>query len=272
MSSEETSNEDTTNPVEAQESSVEVIKTPRPDHKCCEHCKPDAHAPHTLGCPDTNGHKLSDAELEAAIKDAVDDMFAVSEVWKPKMVVKFKLECPSGQNVLVKHMDILDLAAADLVEDMDTFSKKLFPSRFDDQGNPVDEDEKSGSIWKTLKDPEKRLKFLDMTNRLMEIGAVRPRIINDGVALVTDPETGRKETTFGYRMTMDEQLEHLKKPVETLTDPRNQAYAGSIGFADRMAFFVELNKPLGMIEPFRAESAIVLEGMESGERVGSTSE
>jgi hypothetical protein len=73
-------------------------------------------------------------------------------------------------------------------------------------------------------------------------------------------------------MSVDEQLEHFGKLIPPLQDSKREVYAGYIGFADRMAYFVELQKPLGAIEPFREGSADVLESMESGERVGVPSQ
>lgn len=262
-----TPTETTQNPVGTQEVSEGTIKKPRPDHKCCEHCGPDAHVPHTLGCPTEK--PINKDDLDKVVKEAVDDMFAVSNVWQPKEIVKFKIECPSGQRALVRHLDILDLAGAGLVEDMDSFSKKLLPNRFDDQGNPVEADEEA-SIWKVLEDIKKRHKFVDMTGRLMSVASVRPKIINDGVAIVKDPATDEDTLVYGYQMTVQEQIERLGKPIPPLKD--GQTYAGAIGFADRMSFFVELNKPLGMIEPFRDEQATVLANLEPGEGTGVQTE
>jgi len=207
--------------------------------------------------------KPSKEELDKAVKEAMDEMFAVTPAWQPKEVVKFLIECPSGQNVLAKHMDILDLAAADLVEDMDMFSKRLLPSNFDDQGRPVDDP--GGSIWKSLSDIKKRHKFLDMTNRLMAVASVRPKIIDDGVAIVKD-EDGKDTIKYGYQMGMQEQLEYFEKPIPELAP--GQAYAGCVGFPDRMSFFVELQKPMGMIEPFRERQALMLENLEPVQDTG----
>lgn len=207
-------------------------------------------------------------DLGEAVQEALDDMFAVT-AWKPKHIVKFKIPCPSGQVVLVKHMDILELASADLVEDMDLFSRKLLPSRFDAQGRPED-DEPDGNIWKSMVDVKKQLRFMDMTNRLMALCSIKPKIINDGVIVSTDPDTGKETLKFGYQMTVEEQLEHFKKPVAPLGD--NEVYAGYVNFADRMAFFVELQKPMELIEPFRERSASVLQNLEPGESAGVPSE
>jgi len=257
-----------TNPVGTQEVPEGLIKNPRPEHKCCEHCGPDAHAPHTLGCPPAEKPSLSKEELDKLVKEAMDDMFQ-PRAWKPRNVVKFLIECPSGQNVLVKHMDILELAGADLVEDMDLFGKKLLPQAFDEQGRPIDEDKRSSGIWKSFKDIKKRHKFLDMTNRLMAVSSVRPKVIDDGVAIVKDEE-GSETIKYGYQMTTQEQLEYFERPIPPLEG--EQVYAGYVDFSDRMAFFVELQKPLGMIEPFREGPSLVLPDLESSESVGVQAE
>lgn len=210
-------------------------------------------------------------KLNAAVKQAVDDMFTVSNAWQPREVVKFVVNCPSGQKALAKHLDVLDLAAADLVEDMDIFIRKLMPSGFDAQGNPIDKSDEE-SFWKAITDIEKRLKFLDMTNRLIVTACVKPKIVNDGVAIRTT-EDGEREIVFGYQVKdIDEQLKLFGKPVPPLKDPEREAYAGTINFNDRMAFFTELQKPLGLIEPFREGQATVLADMESGEGVGVQAE
>lgn len=203
-------------------------------------------------------------ELDKAVKEAMNEMFSVT-AWKPKEIVKFLIECPSGQNVLVKHLDILDLAAHGLVEDMDVFAKRLVPNRFDEQGRPVD-DEDGGSIWKSLEDIKKQQKFLDMTNRLMAASSVRPKIVDDGVAIVKDPETNRESIKYGHQMSMQEQLEYFEKPIPPLES--GEVYAGYVGFPDRMSFFVELQKPLGLVEPFREGQALVLENMEPSQGTG----
>lgn len=210
--------------------------------------------------------------LNKAVKEAFSDMFAVTQAWEPREVVKFVIECPSGQKALAKHLDVLDLAAADLVEDMDLFTRKLFPTALDDQGNPVDNKDQE-SFWKALKDINKRLKFIDMTNRLMAAASVKPKVVNDGVAIRTNPETSEQEIVHGYQVTdIDEQLKLFGKPVPTLGDPRHEAYAGTITFNDRMTFFTELQKPLALIEPFREQQDAVLANLESSESVGNTAE
>ena len=207
------------------------------------------------------------AELDKAVKEAMAEMFE-PRAWKPKSVVKFLIECPSGQNVLVKHMDILELASVDLVEDMDLFSKKLLPNRFDETGRPVN-DEEGGSIWKQFKDIKKQQKFLDMTNRLMAVSSVRPKIVDDGVAIVQD-KNGRDTIKYGYQMDTQEQLEYFEKPIPPLG--KNEVYAGYIDFNDRMMFFVELQKPLGMIEPFRPRQALMLPNLDAEQGSGDQAE
>ena len=212
-------------------------------------------------------------DLQQSVKQAVEDMFAVNEsAWAPKQILKFVVECPSGQKVLVKYLGTLDLLEYDLVEELDFFTRKLFPVDIDLSGNPVEAQEAAEqTIWAALRDPEKRRRFLDMTGKLMAAACVKPRVVHDGVVLVddTDPDgnpTSEKVTRFGYQLDLSQQLEHFKKPLAPL--PANGIYSGYVDFADRMTIFQELNKPLGMIEPFREESLAVLQDMARGEGSG----
>jgi hypothetical protein len=215
-----------------------------------------------------NGELVTE-ELKNAVREVIQDEFAVTESWMPRKIVKFIVHCPGGQKALVKHLDTMDLVRADLIEELDFFTKKLFPSSFDDQGNPK-ETTADDSIWALLRDPEKRCRFLNMSNKLMAVASVKPKIINDGVAIVED-ENGNKTDVFGYQVeSIDEQVKLFGKPVPLLKE--GQCYAGAIDFTDRMAFFSELNKPLALIEPFRQESNAVLASMESSEDVGNKTE
>lgn len=203
-------------------------------------------------------------EFEAAVADAVKNQFAVTDEWKPAKVVKFLVECPgSGQKVLLKHLDPMALLNYDLIEEIDFFSRKLFsPS-----GN--DADSVAESIWASFRDPEKRLRFLSMTGRLMAVASVKPKIVFDGVALVNEKdedgnETGEVLAVFGHQVEgAKEQLELFGKLVPPLKE--GQAYAGAIGFGDRMAIFQALNQPLSVIEPFRERPDAIVESVESGQ-------
>lgn len=205
-------------------------------------------------------------EFKAAVAEAVKSQFDVKSPWQVsnhRETVKFIINCPSGQDVLVQHLDQLDLIRFDLVEDLDSFSKKLFPTKLDEQGRPVDET--GETFYQSMKDPERRIKFLDTTNRLMVCAAQKPKIVNDGVVLV-DSETYKKITgktlpddikraeVFGYQVAEDIDLsvQLFGKTIPVLNE--GQTYAGVIGLPDRFAFYYELNKPLEQIAPFR-ESA-----------------
>jgi hypothetical protein len=201
-------------------------------------------------------------DIAEHVKKAINSQFAVTEGWQPREVVKFVINCPSGQTALVKHLEAKDLLRAGLLEEMDRFTKQLFPAALDEQGAPVEktEDDASQGIWAILNDPDRRVKFYDITNRLMVVASVAPKIVNDGVAL-RDNEDGEPEEVFGYEVeSIDEQVALFEKPVPPLKD--GEAYAGAIDFADRMAFFQELNKPLGLIEPFREGSNAMLASLE----------
>lgn len=210
--------------------------------------------------------------LEQAVEKAVNNMFAVTDAWRPKPKVKFKINCPSGQIALVKHLDTLALLEFDLIEELDFFTRKLFPVDIDAAGNPVEATAAiEESIWAALKNPEKRCRFFNMTGKLMAAASIEPKIVHDGVAVVTvtDPETGEssKTTKFGFQMSVQEQIEHFKRPVLPLANDKS-VYSGCIDFSDRMAFFQELNKPLELIEPFREESAAMLQDMARSEGNG----
>jgi hypothetical protein len=215
--------------------------------------------------------ELPKEELDKAVGKALDDMFAVSDAWKPRMRVKFKIVCPSGQTALVKHLDTLDLLEHDLIEELDFFTRKLFPISIDLSGNPVDAKEQAEqSIYAALADPEKRKRFFDMTGKLMAAASVKPKIIHDGVVVHTDKE-GSKTTRFGYEIkSVDNQVKLLGKPLQPLKD--GEVYSGYIEFADRMAFFQELNRPLSSIEPFREKADALLQDLAREQGDGDTSE
>lgn len=204
--------------------------------------------------------KLSKEQLKAA----VDEMFEVTDAWQPRQTkVKFKIECPSGQTALVKHLDTMDLLEAGLIEELDFFTRRLFPRKIDPSGNPVD-DPDNETLWQSLRDPEKRRRFFDMTGKLMAAAAIRPKIVFDGVIVVNE------KVVFGYQLSEEDQKEKLSEPVPALK--KNETYAGAIDFADRMAFFHELNRPLKQIEPFRPESAVVLQDLDGSQGHGGKTE
>lgn len=200
------------------------------------------------------------------VKKAVSEMFAVTDAWQPRQTkVKFKIECPSGQTALVKHLDTMDLLEAGLIEELDYFTRRLFPRSIDPSGNPQEaKNEENETLWQALRDPEKRRRFFDMTGRLIAAAAVRPSIVFDGVVIKDD------KVVFGYQLSEEDQKEKLGDLIPTLK--KNQTYAGAIDFADRMAFFHELNRPLKQIEPFRPESAVVLQDLAGSEGDGDKAE
>lgn len=188
-------------------------------------------------------------ELQLAVTQALrdheaaqKDPFAVTNAWLPKPQVQFVIQCPSGQRCLAKHLNTMDLVDADLIEEVDFFTKKLFPSTFDAAGNPVDNDDEelsNQSFWGTLKDAEKKVRFFRLLNKLLTIGIVKPKVVDDGVDIVVD-ESGTKKVVFGT----------AARPLR-----EGEVYASAIDFADKITIFGELNKPLEQINPFREESS-----------------
>lgn len=215
--------------------------------------------------------EYKEEDFQAAVKKAMEDTFKISEQWTShRKVVRFIIDCPSGQKALVKHLDTWDLIDNNLIEELDFFTRKLFPG-FNQAGNPVEDDGEEGeSFWAAMRKPEKRTRFLDMTGILIAASSIKPKVIHDGVAVIVDPETGAQKTVFGHEMTIDEQLEHFKRPVPKLED--GQTYSGTIDFSDRMKFFQELNKPLAVIQPFREESSDVLQDLARIQGLGDTTE
>lgn len=215
--------------------------------------------------------EVDKSSLKKAVTEAISDEFAVTDAWTPRPAVKFIINCPSGQKVLAKHLETRDLLRVNLIEEMDRFAKQLFPSSFDAQGHPIDrKEDESHSIWTLLREPEKRRTFFSMTNRLMMAASVRPKVVDDGVALRTN-ENGEQVEVFGYEIeNIDEQIALFGKPVPVLKE--GEVFAGVIDLADRLAFFTELNKPLEEIEPFREGSNAVLASMEPSQGPGVPTE
>lgn len=214
-------------------------------------------------------------EFEDAVAEAVKHQFDVKPTgWGIKMVTKFIVNFPSGQTALVKHMDATDLVRHDLLEELDFFTKRLFPPAYDAAGNPVEPDDgERTDLYATLRDPKKRLRFLDLTNRLLALAVVKPKIVNDGVALRFDEDLGEEVDVFGYEVEdIDEQIALFGKAVKPLEDPEHETYAGTVDFTDRMHLFQALNQPLELIEPFREGSNALLEDLERKQSTGDSTE
>lgn len=211
---------------------------------------------------------LENKELQANVKQIMEDMFAVTDAWKPKNIIKFIIDCPSGQRCLAKHLDTMDLIGADIIEEIDFFTKKLFPNELDAQGNPVERtvEDAEASIWGVLRDLDKRKRFFGLLNSLLTIGIVKPKVIDDGVVRYID-ETGTETVAYGSQLTPEEQLELLGHKIPALKS--GEVYGGAIDFADKMTIFAELNKPLALIQPFRQEQDVMLASMEPVQSVES---
>lgn len=201
--------------------------------------------------------------LNNAVQEAVSDMFALKPNWMPnKEKVLFVIQCPSGQKVLAKHLNTMDLLDANLVEEIDFFTKRLFPQEMDPSGNPIDHEDDGGSIWSVLRDINKRKRFIQLLNRLLELSIQKPSVINDGVEVATDAE-GNQFLITGREMSSDDYIKVFGHPLPALGE--NQTYCSAIDFADKMVIFGELNKPLSVIQPFREEPAVGLASMEPGQ-------
>lgn len=195
------------------------------------------------------------APLQDLSEEKVEAPFAVSNRWKTGSI-QFVVECPSGQRCLVKTLDTMDLVNADLLEDMDYFGKALLPSSFDAAGNPVDNQEQQ-TFWDALKDPDKRLKFFSMLNRLLETAVVNPIVIDDGAEIITDEKTGKRIVVLGGMIDTVNGVEMYTRDGVTRPLGAQEVKTSHIDFSDKMYIFGELNKPLELIRPFRQEDASV---------------
>lgn len=234
-----------TNPVGTQEPSVGSIPTPNS----------------LLAGASEQMHEsaLRDENFKSTVTQAVTDMFALKPTWKPNAErVRFVINCPSGQTVLAKHLNTLDLLEAGLIEDLDFFTKRLFPMN--------DEEGEEDSLWKVLGDIEKRKRFIDVLNRLLAIAIERPKIIDDGIEIATRGQDGSQFLITGSELTFEDNVRVFGRELKPLGE--NETYASAVDFTDKMAIFGELNKPLSVIKPFRQESLVSLASMESGQSVG----
>ncbi len=210
---------------------------------------------------DENGKltKLEDAksveteELKSIVKEAVADQFAITDGWRASKTIKFVVTCPSGQRCLVKRLSTTDLINADILDEMDFFTRALIPQKFDAAGNPVFDNEQS-SFWDALKDPEKRLRFFNLLNKLTQAAVVNPIVVDDGASIVTTPN-GKKVVALGTSVITDENGTDslIMENGETRVLSDNEVRTSQIEFTDKMQIFSEVNRPLNEIRPFRAE-------------------
>lgn len=189
-------------------------------------------------------------ELNKAVRQAVKDEFEVTQSWS-KQDVQFVIECPSGQKCLAKRLTTLKLLESNLLDEIDYFSRKLFPAQVDASGNPIDAQEDSNpSISKVLQDREKKSRFFGLLDRLLNISIVKPKV----VMLPSD-------------INIDDYLSWEGPEL-----PPGQVWANVVDFGDKMFIFGELNKPLDEIKPFRIEQETNLANMAAMEAISRAPE
>lgn len=215
--------------------------------------------------PQTNG-----VDMDKLVAKAVDDMFALKDTWQPKNTepVKFVIHCPSGQTVLAKHLTTMDLLEANVIDEIDFFSKKLLP-KLDPAGNPVEDEDQGAPLWTLMKDVEKRKRFFTLLNKLIDIAVVKPNVIDDGVEIATKDD-GTQFLINGADMSPEDYVKVFGRALPALGP--NETYASAVDFGDKMAIFGELNKPLAVIEPFREESSNGTTSLEPSQSNGSEAE
>lgn len=145
---------------------------------------------------------------------------------RPKELT-FEIETPSGQKCLAKHLSVMQLISSGLLEEIDFFSKKLFPTEANPSGNAEDADD--AGLFKTLKDKVKRKRFFDLLDGLLAVSIVKPTVRR----IPPDIDVDDYEDWNGPAL------------------PPMEVWANMIDFGDKMHIFNELNKPMSEVNSFR---------------------
>jgi hypothetical protein len=178
-----------------------------------------------------NGGETANTKLKQAVKEVIDE-FSISSAWGKSGELTFVIECPSGQKCLAKHLDTMDLIDANLLDEIDYFSKKLMPKAIDAAGNPVEAEESEfNNISSLLKDLGKRSRLFSLLDGLLQVGVVKPKV---------------------HRLPTSVKIEDYRT-WEGPELPPGEVWANMIDFSDKMFIFAELNKPLDEIKSFRVE-------------------
>ena len=190
---------------------------------------------------------FSPSQLKMAVSQAIKDEFEVSDAWSGKKLF-FVIDCPSGQKCLAKKLDTMDLVESDLIDEIDFFSRKLFPKGVDASGKPIEQENEEESFAKLLQDPEKKKRFFGLLDGLLELAIEKPKVhqLPDEVDIT------------GYSKWEGPALN------------RGHVWANKVAFEDKLHIFTELNQPLEQIKTFRVESQTGIPGLVPGEGVGST--
>lgn len=230
-----------TNPVEQQEMSagvpVALASNPTPNY---DKMHEDA----------LNGGGLSplNESLKSAVSQAIKDEFEVSDAWSGKKLF-FVINCPSGQKCLAKKLDTMDLVESDLIDEIDFFSRKLFPKGVDASGKPIEQENEEESFAKILQDPEKKKRFFGLLDGLLELAIEKPKV---------------------HQLPHDVDISGYSK-WEGPALNRGHVWANKVAFEDKLHIFTELNQPLEQIKTFRVESQTGVPGLVPGEGVRGTS-
>lgn len=191
--------------------------------------------------------------IRLAVKEAMEHQFDVSPGWQKKSQ-RFVVTTPNGQRALCKRVNTMDLLNGDLLEEMDFYTKALFPTKWDAAGNPI-ENTNAENFWAALRDPDKRLKFTRMLNTLMEICVVEPSVFDDGAEIVVNPKSGQREVVCGAGVKRSEAdgREYVEVNGVTRLVPEGLVRTSDIDWTDKMAIFSELNKPLDQLQIFHEQ-------------------
>jgi hypothetical protein len=179
------------------------------------------------------------------------DEYAVTS-WGESAAEPFGITLPSGQRCLVRKLEMEDVLAHGLLNDLDSFSSNLL------EDVPT-KDETDESVINAFQETEKFEKLTKTVNKIVMITVKRPTIYLVPLEGEIDPDTGLRVGQFN------------PKTGEKVTGRvKGRAYVDQVSFMDKMAIFQAVFEGLKGLDQFREGSEADLGSVENVEAVPST--
>lgn len=172
--------------------------------------------------------KITQSELSRATLGAMDreeNRYAVTG-WGQN--VPFDYALPSGQKCLLKQLEMEEILALGIVDQLDTFTNGLItkpeaPGKKTKKSTAKQEMDETAAIFELLKDKERYDQLIGTVNKVVMAGVVLPKIHD--------------------------------QPEDELTRKAGVAYIDQIGFMDKMSIFTQCFRGLGDTTRFHGEQA-----------------
>jgi len=171
-----------------------------------------------------------------------EDEFAVTS-WGESAPEPFGITLPSGQRCLVRKLEMEDVLAHGLLNDLDSFSTSLLEDE-------ESKDESAEDVMKSFQDSEKFTKLTATVNKIVMITVLRPSVYPKPESSM-HPVT--RETIAGIRIP-------------------GRAYVDQISFMDKMAIFQAVFEGMKGLDRFREGQEAGLGTVEDVEAVPAASE